>query len=83
MYIIVNNTKNSFSKYEGSWPMEYIDGLLDKNNDIIVISLYSNTIKVPDGFDVLNGIKEYNWKEFKLPINTIACYANLKKTIGS
>lgn len=83
MYIIVNNTNNSFSKYEGSWPMEYIEDLLDKNNDIIVISLYSNTIKVPVGFDILNGIKEYNWKEFKLPINAIAHYANLKKTIGS
>jgi hypothetical protein len=83
MYIIVNNTDNSFSKYEGSWPMDYIDGLLDKSNDIIVISLYSNTIKVPYGVDVINGITEYNWKEFKLPINVIAYYANLKKTIGS
>ncbi len=83
MYIIVNNTDNSFRKYEGNWPMEYIEGLLDKSNDIIVISLYSNTIKVPYGVDVINGIKEYNWKEFKLPINVIAYYANLKKTIGS
>jgi len=83
MYIIVNKTNNMFVKYKNNWPVNYINGLLENNNDIIVISLYSNTIKVPDGFEVLNGIKEYNWKEFSLPAQLIADYYLLYKETGS
>jgi hypothetical protein len=65
MYIIINNTDNTQRKYKGNYPYNYIENLLDNNNDIIVISIYSNTIKVPKGFNILNGIKEYNWTEYK------------------
>lgn len=74
MYLIINNTRNKTSRYQGNWPLEYLEELLDNNNDIIVISLYSKTIKIPNGYTILNGIKEYHWKEFQMPLVDIVNY---------
>ena len=63
MYIVINNTKNKQYQFTGGWPSGIIEYMLDNGDDIIVISTYSNTIKVPIGF----GIKfegEWEWKEY-------------------
>ena len=64
MYIIINNTKKTKEQYEGNFPQKHIESLLENNNDIIVISKYSNTIKIPNGSTTINGITEYHWKEY-------------------
>lgn len=76
MYLIINKTLCKTIKHEGSYPLKFIDSLLDNDNDIIVISLYSNTIKIPNGFEKLNGIKEYKWKEFGIPVELLKNYLN-------
>lgn len=65
MYYIINKTTNTHNTIEGNYPMAWIDSLLDKGDDIIVISTYSNTIKIPIGFNEEYG--EYVWKEYNLP----------------
>lgn len=66
MYLIINKTKNKTVTHEGSYPLMYIEELLDNEQDIIIISLYSNTVKIPCGFDTINGIKRYEWKEYNI-----------------
>lgn len=63
MYIIHNKTKNTISHYEGSWPSDMLEKELEKGNRIIVISLYSNTIKVPYRLEY-NGVVEWEWENF-------------------
>lgn len=65
MYIIHNKTKNTVSYHEGSWPSELLEKQLDKGDRVIVISLYSNTIKVPYSVEY-NGITEWEWENFPL-----------------
>ena len=65
MYIIHNKTKNTSWKLDGQWPTDSIDKMLEKGDRIIVISLYSNTIKVPYYVDY-NGVKEWEWESFPL-----------------
>jgi len=63
MYVIVNKTKRKEFRITGNWPGDVIDYMLDNGDDIIVISTYSNTIKVPVGF----GTKykgQWEWKEY-------------------
>ena len=69
MYIIINRTDNSSKTHEGSWPLDYLEGLLNNGEDVIVMSLYSNTIKVPSKV-IENGIVEWNWKDYYMPIKT-------------
>jgi hypothetical protein len=63
MYIIINKTRKTCDRHTGSFPN--LDKLLNKGNRIIIISLYSNTIKVPYFVDY-NGIKEWDWEDFSL-----------------
>jgi hypothetical protein len=63
MYIIINKTKQTAYKHEGSFPD--LDEQLEKGDRIIIISKYSNTIKVPY-FNEYNGIKEWEWENFPL-----------------
>jgi hypothetical protein len=65
MYIIHNKTKQTFSKYEGCWPSELLEKQLEKGDRVIVISLYSNTIKVPYKLEY-NGVVEWEWENFPL-----------------
>ena len=66
MYIIINNTSKTKWTHEGQFPD--LDDLLNRGDDIIIISLYSNTIKVP--------YKEYDdnwgWKDYSLAMDIIA-----------
>ena len=79
MYLIINRTLNRVFKHEGNWPGEYLDKLilddeaLGATAEVIVISLYSNTIKVPR----LNKAKEVEWVDFKIPkILKLYCQMN-------
>lgn len=74
MYIIINKTNNTSKTIEGNYPLVLVDTLLDLNQDIIIISLYSNTIKIPAGVEILNGIKEYLWTEYPLPLDMLLSY---------
>lgn len=65
MYIIHNKTKNKTFSHEGSWPNKIIENMLNEGNKVIVISLYSNTIKVPY-LEEMNGIIEWCWEDFPL-----------------
>jgi hypothetical protein len=65
MYIIHNKTRQTSSNIDGHWPLDYLEKMLEKGDRIIVISLYSNTIKVPYHVDY-NGVKEWEWENFPL-----------------
>lgn len=47
MYYIINKTRKENYLVEGDWPQDFIDKTLNEDNKLIVISSYSNTIKVP------------------------------------
>ena len=47
MYTIINNTTRKNTKVEGNFPSDLIVEMLEKGDDLIIISTYSNTIKVP------------------------------------
>lgn len=76
MYIIINKTQNKTVYKQGSFPDMYEE--LEKGDDIIIISLYSNTIKVPYIDHSQNGYGEniWEWKEYKFPQ-----LSNLEKSI--
>lgn len=67
MYLIINNTLNTTTIIEGNYPSHLVNALLQLKQDIIIISSYSNTIKVPNGYIEIDGIIEYSWKEYPLP----------------
>lgn len=87
MYYILNQTQKNFITHKGDWPEEHLQDLLKKGDKIIVISTYSNTIKVPvkfstlgvdywESFHELSDIvydeeSEYCWMEFKIPTEVI------------
>ena len=73
MYLIINKTKQSITKHTGSFPD--VDSLLEKGDRIIIISTYSNTIKVPYFIEYC-GIKEWEWEDFPLDINVLNQYKN-------
>jgi hypothetical protein len=63
MYIIINKTKQSCTRLEGHFPN--LDKQLDRGDRIIIISLYSNTIKVPYKLEY-NGITEWDWENYSV-----------------
>lgn len=65
MYYIINRTTNITTKVSGGWPD--LDPLLNLGDDIIVISTYSNTIKVPFIESVEYNVNVWEWKEYRLP----------------
>jgi hypothetical protein len=78
MYIIINKTKKTQEYSEGDFMS--IIGLTEKLNageDIIIISLYSNTIKVPVS-QVLNGEVEWEWKDYNLPDPSLLVFLQSK-----
>jgi hypothetical protein len=75
MYIIINNTTRERLTYEGFFPGNYLNDLLNKGDDVIVMSLYSNTIKVPSkSDDIDNDTLEpmWDWKDYSLCMDIIA-----------
>jgi hypothetical protein len=71
MYIIVNKTQQTCTKSTGSFPN--LDKELDRGDRIIIISLYSNCIKVPY-YEEYNGIKEWCWEEFPVDYHVLKQY---------
>lgn len=63
MYIIINKTTETTRTTTGSFPE--LDHWLNEGHELFVISLYSNTIKVPYA-EVYNGITEWLWKTTSL-----------------
>ena len=47
MYTIINKTDNTSTNYTGNFPYNELLDLLENDKDVIVISTYSNTIKIP------------------------------------
>lgn len=66
-YIIHNKTRNKTTRYEGSFPGRYLEEQLNLGDKLIVISLYSNTIKVPRKIREYN-IVEWEWDDYPLII---------------
>ena len=78
MYIIINKTKKTQEYSEGDFMA--ITALTDKLNageDIIIISLYSNTIKVPFSTRI-NGELEWEWNEYNLPDPSLLVFLQSK-----
>ena len=63
MYTVINKTKRKDFQFTGNWPNDIIEYMLDNGDDIIVISTYSNTIKVPAGFNA-DYEDQREWKEY-------------------
>jgi len=63
MYLIINKDTNIVKQYIGNFPN--LDNRLDNGENIIVISLYSDTVKTPY-LEVLNGINEWNWSDIPI-----------------
>lgn len=64
MYIVINKTSRKEFTFTGNWPEAVIEYMLDNGDDLIVISTYSNTIKIPGGFsEKFEGERE--WKEYR------------------
>jgi hypothetical protein len=66
MYIAINKTKNTHTIYEGSFPSTVLEQDLNNGDKIIVISYYSNTIKIPYSTE-MNGIMEWEWEDYNMP----------------
>jgi len=68
MYLIINKTQNKTVKYLGNFPDMYEE--LERGDKIIIISLYSNTIKVPFIEDVEYGENIWSWEDYPLPLKS-------------
>ncbi len=47
MYVVINKTTGKNLNYTGSFPYNEIIELLEQGDDIIIVSTYSNTVKIP------------------------------------
>jgi hypothetical protein len=69
MYKIINKTKKATINLSGSFPSDYIEKMLNDGDQVIVVSLYSNTIKVPYIDTDENGYGENVWAWTDYPFN--------------
>lgn len=67
MYFIINRTKDESYTHNGFYPDNFIEELLKQGDDVIIISTYSNTIKIPK-LKVENGETELDTKEYNIPM---------------
>ena len=67
MYYIINKTRKENYLVEGNWPGHFINKMLDEGNKLIVVSSYSNTIKVP----FKNEFNEWEFTEFDYDEETV------------
>ena len=63
MYIVINNTTRERLTHEGNFPGNYLRDLLNKGDDVIVISLYIDN-------DTLEPM--WDWKDYSLAMDIIA-----------
>jgi len=61
MYIILNSTTNTKAIHEGGFPN--LDEELNRGDKIVIISSYSNSIKVPYSYTE-NGIIYWEWDSY-------------------
>jgi hypothetical protein len=73
MYIIINKTDNTQLSHIGAWPGKLLDRLLFSGKEVIVISLYSNSIKIPTVHEQY-GEKESEWTNYPLPVTVLKKY---------
>jgi hypothetical protein len=66
MYIVINHTTRKTQVAANGWPVKHVSALLDRGDEFIIISLYSNTIKVPT-IGAVDAFGEQKWTEYKLP----------------
>lgn len=69
MYKIINKTKKSIVNVIGDWPNDDVEQMLNNGDKVIVISTYSNTIKVPYIDNEVNGYSENVWAWDVYPFN--------------
>jgi len=77
MYIIINKTTKKTTFHKGNFPNVY--DKLNRGDDIIIVSLYSNTIKIPYIDHTQNGYGEnvWEWKEYEMELlEVIKLYLN-------
>lgn len=68
MYIIINSTTKHTDCINGDFPAKAVESMLTKGEKFIIISLYSNTVKVPRSWSVnWDSTVEWEWDEFQLP----------------
>jgi len=81
MYIIINKTRNKTTYFQGNFPDMYEE--LERGDDIIIVSLYSNTIKIPYIDHSQNGYGEniWDWKDYKMELLEIINNELKNKTI--
>lgn len=71
MYIVINKTKNTTTTHIGDFPKEFVENLLNSSHTILVISLYSNTIKIPYLNKHWDDESGWSWREFDLPVKEL------------
>ena len=73
MYILIYKPEDSHREtteiLEGNFPSTYLESLLSKRCRLVVISLYSNTIKIPT--EIYDSYGERKWNEFLFPISLL------------
>lgn len=65
MYYIINKTTNKTIKYEGSFPSDFVEKMLNNQEDLIIISTYSNTVKVPYELEA-HGSIYWEWEDYPI-----------------
>lgn len=66
MYIIYNKTTHINTSHHGHFPSQLTEEMLNRGDRVAVVSLYSNTIKVPYSY-IDNGVKVWEWDDYPLP----------------
>ena len=70
MYTIINNTTRKNTKIEGNFPQDLVVEMLEKGDDLIIISTYSNTIKIPylepnsNNYGETKSSKDWDFKDY-------------------
>lgn len=83
MYTVINRTTKTTSTYKGNFPYGKLVSLLEDGNDLIVISSYSNTIKVPyldedsNNYNETKSSKDWLFKDY--PYNPFIFLNNKKQ----
>lgn len=70
MYKIINSTTGVTTVVEGNFPSALIIAMLENGDDLIIVSTYSNTIKVPYigeniNYNATNSGYDWEFKEYK------------------
>jgi hypothetical protein len=65
MYIIINKTQKTCIKYTGDFPTQGMNALLGRDERIVVINMYDNSVMLPTRLD--EGVE---WEEYPFPDGT-------------